>query len=300
MSIGGELQGLRNGTNGASRAPVRPYAVVAGAPYDDPMSKVLGLDAKTSSVGAWFGFTSAGTLALVWLMAIALLVAWWRSAHATVAAGPDEQIEILRDEAPPPPPPPPQETKVEPAVAPPPKAHEAPPPPPPPAQAAKVLTQEPKPDEPIDLTGNTIVQGNADSFAGGFTAGNGTNTTAVKTMPSPTGVPGGTGVPQANPPPPAAPKVSKARAASLGGGSEWSCPFPAEADTAQVDEAVVTIEVDVRADGSPGGVKVLRDPGNGFGREARRCAMSRRYSSALDDDGNAIAGPFKVNVRFSR
>jgi protein TonB len=300
MSISGDVRGITNGgANGASHAPARPYAVAAGAPYFDPMSKVLGLDAKTSSVTAWFGFTSAGTLALVWLMAMALVVAWWRNAHATIASGPDEQIEILRDDPPPPPPPLPQETKVEPAVAPPPKAHEAPPPPPAPAQAAKVLTQETKPDEPIDLTGNTIVQGNADSFAGGFTAGNGTNANAVKTMPSPTGVPGGTGAPQAPAPSPP-PKVSKARAASLGGGSEWSCPFPAEADTAQVDEAVVMIEVDVRADGGPAGVKVLRDPGNGFGREARRCAMSRRYSTALDDDGNPIAGTFKVNVRFSR
>ena len=38
------------------------------------------------------------------------------------------------------------------------------PPPPAPAQAAKVLTQEPKPDEPVDLTGNTIIQGNADTL----------------------------------------------------------------------------------------------------------------------------------------
>src|SRR5258708_7832339 len=142
MAISGDVQGIRNGTNGAARAPVRPFAVAAGAPYDDPMSKVLGLDAKTSSVAAWFGFTSAGTLGLVWLMALALVVAWGRSGHVTTTLGADEQIEILHDE--PPPPPPPQETKVEPAAMPQPKAtpHEAPPPPTP-AQAAKVLTQEP-------------------------------------------------------------------------------------------------------------------------------------------------------------
>jgi len=56
-----------------------------------------------------------------------------------------------------------------------------------------VLTAESKPDEPLDLTGNTIVTGNADTFAGGFTAGNGTNPNAVHSMPSPSGVPGGTG-----------------------------------------------------------------------------------------------------------
>jgi protein TonB len=163
-----------------------------------------------------------------------------------------------------------------------------------------VLTQEPKPDEPVDLTGNTFVTGNADAYAGGFTAGNGTSATAVHTTPSPTGVPGGTGAPQA---PPARPvhKQSLAREASLGGGSEWSCPFPPEADTAQIDEASVMLTVDVRPDGAPAGVRVVSDPGNGFGREARRCAMGKRYSPKLDDDGNPVAGttrPFRVH--FSR
>ena len=40
-------------------------------------------------------------------------------------------------------------------------------------------------------------------------------------------------------------KEDKSRRASLGPGGEWHCPFPAEADTAQVDEAVVMIQVDV-------------------------------------------------------
>jgi protein TonB len=193
------------------------------------------------------------------------------------------------------------ETKPEPAPAPPARAvpHEAPPPPPAPAQAAKVLTAEPKPDEPVDLTGDTIVQGNADSFAGGFTASNGTNTNAVHTAPSPTGVVGGTGAPQAAP----APQVQAkdlSRAASLSGSSDWNCPFPPEADTAQVDEAAVVLQVDVRPDGTAGAVRVLGDPGNGFGREARRCAMSRRYTTSLDHDGNAIAGttkPFRVHFQ---
>ncbi len=234
-------------------------------------------------------------------MGLALIVAWWRAAHAGVLIH-DEEIEVTREEAPPPPPPPPQTAEPEPKAPPPPAAHvtphEAPPPPPTPAQAAKVLTQEPKPEEPVDLTGNTFVTGNADAYAGGFTASNGTNTNAVHTMPSPTGVPGGTGAPQAPPPPP---KVDRSRTASLGGGGEWNCPFPAEADTAQVDEAYVTLQVDVRADGSPTAVRVLSDPGNGFGREARRCAMGKRYSTALDVDGNPIEGttrPFRVH--FSR
>jgi protein TonB len=260
---------------------------------------VLGLDAKTSGLAAWFGFTSAGTLLLVWLMGLALLLAWWRATHVTRHLDATEEIEILKDEAPPPPPPPvvEPENKPDPAparVTP----HEAPAPPPAPAQAAKVLTAESKPDEPLDLTGNTIVTGNADTFAGGFTAGNGTNPNAVHSMPSPSGVPGGTGTPHAAPPPPPGPDLS--RAASLSGGSQWSCPFPPEADTAQVDEAFVSLKVDVRADGTPTAVAVLQDPGNGFGREARRCAMNKHYQSALDHDGNAIPGAWKARVHFSR
>lgn len=284
------------GTNGVSQAS-RSFGVAAADAYDDPMSKVFGLDAKTSTWGALFGFTSGGTALAAAGLALASIIAWMHATAPETPTKPDE-VEILRDEAPPPPPPTAAPAPEPKAVAPRP-AREAPPPPPAPAQAAKVLTAEPKPDEPLDLTGNTIVQGNADSYAGGFTTGNGTSNTAVSAMPSPTGVPGGTGQVQAPPPPPPGP--DRSRTASLGGGSEWSCPFPAEADTAQVDEAYVTLQVDVKADGSPSSVRVLSDPGNGFGREARRCAMNKRYSTALDHDGNAIAGTTKAfRVHFSR
>jgi periplasmic protein TonB len=286
--------------NGRGHTLVGELAIAGDVPYDDPMSRVLGLDAGTSGVKAWFGFTSAGTLLLLALMSLALGVAWWRAAHVKTAHDTTEEIEILRDETPPPPPVV-EEIKPE-AVAAPrsPATHEAlPPPPPAPAQASKVLTQEPRPDEPVDLTGNTIVTGNADTYAGGFTAGNGTNANAVRAMPSPTGVPGGTGAPQAAPAPVQGPDLS--RTAALGGGSEWSCPFPPEADTAQIDEAYVTLQVDVRADGTPAAARVLADPGNGFGREARRCAMNRRYATALDHGGQAVAGTTKaIRVHFSR
>jgi len=286
--------------NGRGQPSVSRLATAAAVPYDDPMSRVLGLDAKTSGLMAWFGFTSAGTLLLVWLMALALGVAWWRATHVSAAHDPTEEVEILRDETPPPAPPVVDEPKPEPAAPQRAVTHEAlPPPPPAPAQAAKVLTEEPKPDEPVDLTGNTIVTGNADNFAGGFTAGNGTNANAVHAMPSPTGVPGGAGAPQAAPAPIQGP--DRSRTAALGGGSEWSCPFPQEADTAQVDEAYVTLRVDVRPDGTPTAVRVLGDPGNGFGREALRCAMNRRYATALDHEGNAIPGTTKAfRVHFSR
>ena len=62
-------------TNGRGHAPTPAFATAGAVPYDDPMSKVLGLDAKTSVLAAWFGFTSAGTVLLVWVMGLALLLA---------------------------------------------------------------------------------------------------------------------------------------------------------------------------------------------------------------------------------
>src|SRR3984957_1835283 len=93
---------VQQSANGRGRG-VPAFAM--SVPYDDPMSKVLGLDAKTSGLAAWFGFTSAGTLLLVWLMALALGVAWWRATHVSRSRDATEEIEILRDEPPPPPPP---------------------------------------------------------------------------------------------------------------------------------------------------------------------------------------------------
>jgi periplasmic protein TonB len=283
------------GTNGASRGSI----AYAEAFDDDPMSKVLGLDAKTSSLAAWFGFTSGGTLLAAALVALASVVAWLHTVRTQ--ADRVEEIEVIRDEPPPPPPPVAEaqpEPEAKPAAPPPPRAHE-PPPPPAPAQAAKVLTQEPTPNEPVDLTGNTIVQGEADAYAGGFTTANGTGTNAVRSMPVPGGVAGGTGTAPAPPSPPPGPDLS--RKASLAGAGEWRCPFPPEADTAQVDEAWVTLQADVRADGTPTQVRVLKDPGNGFGREARRCAMNRHWSTALDHDGTPIPGSTgPVTVHFTR
>jgi protein TonB len=289
----------RRSTNGSARAGLGSLATAGGAPfaYDDPMSKVLGRDANVSTFRAWFGFTSGGTLLMVALMALASVVAWVHAMRERTDASTPGEIEVMKED--PPPPPPPQaepETKEE--QAPPPRAtpREAAPPPTP-AQAAKVLTSEPDPNEPVDLTANTIVTGNATDFPGGLTASNGTGTNAVRSLTSPTGVPGGTGAPAA-PPAPAGP--DRTRAASLGGGAEWNCPFPPESDTAQIDEAYVTVQVDVRPDGAPGTVRIVSDPGNGFAREARRCAMGKHYQTAMDHDGNPVAGTFKVKVHFSR
>ena len=285
--------------NGARQRPA--LAAAGGAPslYDDPLSKVLDLDAKTSGAGAWFGFTSGGTLLMIAFMALASVVAWLHRKHEMEAVSAPQEIDIMRDETPPPPPPPTAEpeAKPEPAPPPPPHARELPPPPPAPAQAAKVLAQEPTPDEPIDLTGNTIVEGNAEAYAGGFTSGNGTNVHAVRALPSPSGVPGGTGPVRAAPVP-AGPDLSRP---AMSAERDWHCAFPPEADTDQIDEAYVTLQVDVRADGTPAGVHVVQDPGNGFAAAARRCAMSMPFTAALDREGHAIAATTqRIRVHFTR
>lgn len=292
------VRGAERLVNGAARARAGVDSFTAAAAYDDPMSKVLGLDSKNTGLAAWLGFTSGGTLLFAGLTALVLVTAWWHTMQAHIAAASKpEEIEILRDETPPPPPPPVAESKPE--MAPPvahPAAHE---PPPPPAQAAKVLTAEPKPDEPVDLTGNTIVQGNAETYAGGFTTANGTGTTAARTAPGPSGVPGGTGPVQTAAPAAAPVGPDLSRHASIGN-HEWRCPFPSEADTAQIDEAYVTLRIDVRADGSADSVRVVADPGNGFGREARRCATSMRYTTELDRQGSPTPATITTRVHFQR
>jgi periplasmic protein TonB len=287
----------RRPMNGARGVHVLAAASGASPAYDDPMTKVFGLDAQASGPLAWVGYFLGAIALLLGLMvsarAIALVLAL--NEPMAVASPPPQEIDVVRDELPPPPPPEP-EAKSEPA--PPPRAtpHEAPPPPAP-AQAGKVLTQEPDPNEPVDLTGNTIISGNAEAYAGGVTASNGTSKNAVRGLTSPSGVPGGTGKPQ----PSAPPGPDRSRAPSLANGLLWSdCPFPPEADTAQIDEAYVTIEVNVRTDGTPARAAVLSDPGNGFGRETVRCALARRYNAALDHDGNPIAAGFKVRIHFTR
>jgi outer membrane biosynthesis protein TonB len=300
MPDGSGRQTFRNGRGSAT---IGGLAVADGAAaYDDPMSKVLGLDAQSSGPLQWVVYT-LGALALLLGMAVTARVVTVilasMDAQAQAVALEPQEIDVMRDDPPPPPPAPaPEETEAKPDPAPPavkPAAHEAPPPAPAPAQAAKVLAQEPDPNEPVDLTGNTIIQGNADSYAGGTTTANGTSARAVRSLASPDGVPGATGAPAAK----ASSGPDRSRTATPVN-TDWNAPFPPEADTAQIDETYVTLQIDVRADGTPSAVTVLVDPGNGFGREARKYALTQRYNPAFDHDGNPIPTRMKTKVHFSR
>ncbi|MBX3186600.1 MAG: hypothetical protein KF819_06280 [Labilithrix sp.] len=202
-------------------------------------------------------------------------------------------------EKPPEPEPPKEEPKEEPKLVKQAPKDEPPPPPPAAADAAKVLTADPPKDEPVDLTkDNTFLSGNADTALGGQTQIGGKATAPTyNTAAVATGVPGGTGAAAAPPPV----KVDRSRAARIANLANLErCPFPAEADSEQIDEATVGIEVKVSLDGRAETVAITRDPGHGFGREARKCALREKYNAALDVDGNAIPGVFRVNFRFSR
>ncbi len=224
-------------------APWIATTAASGDPYDDPMSKVLGLDAKTSTFRAWFGFTSGSTAMLAAFMVLTSALAWMQALRERQAATIPIELDVAREEAPPPPPPPEKTAAADPAPAParPVAPRESAPPPPSPAQAAKVLTREADPNEPVDLTGDSIVQGAADSYAGGFTSGTGNNPNAVHAAPAATGVAGGTG--------PVAPRVQASAgpdwsrpASCVSAGAAWNAPFPPEADALQVDDAFVVLQ----------------------------------------------------------
>jgi protein TonB len=211
-------------------------------------------------------------------------------------------------EQPPPPPPPPPEPETPPppepapTAPPPPRAAQPQPaehaPPPAAAEAGKVLTAEPDPDEPVDLTGNTFIQGTGDSYAGGVTSSTGTSKAAVRDVRatgngvgtgsgSAKGVAGGTGPDLSTP----------ARPAS---GSWDHCGFPQEAEVEQVNQAKVSIAVTITADGRAQSVSVMQDPGFGFGALAKRCALRERFNPAKNRLGEPVSATQVITINFFR
>ena len=144
------------------------------------------------------------------------------------------------------------------------------------------------------MTDQGFVSGNGDRFAGGQTAADGTAKTAVGSLLA-RGA-GAAAPPPRHPPPPPPPDLSRpARPTSLA----WNCGFPPEA--ADVNHARVVITVTVGPDGSPRSARVDSDPGNGFGRVARSCAMGKHYEPGRDRSGSPTTTstpPFVV--RFDR
>jgi periplasmic protein TonB len=185
----------------------------------------------------------------------------------------------------PPPPPPPPLTPPAPHIAEPAirehthvaAAHHAPAAP---AQAGKLAAAS---ESPLDFTGSAFVVGSGPSYAGGSTTSSGTNRQPVSG--------------------PVAPKTSgdsgrsRARPVSLDQAT-WSCPWPAEADAREVDQETVVIRVAVSPDGRPDRVDIVEDPGFGFGRAARQCALATRFGAARNAAGEPVAAlspPIRVH-----
>ncbi len=273
-------------------------------PYGtDPLDRVLYLGgrATTTIVVALFLALGLHGVAAARAALVSLeLVRWSRDMQARISDRlvSSYDIEAVKPPEPPPAPEPPPPEKEEPK-APPPQAaaNEPPPPPPAAAQAGKIIAAEPDPNDPVDLTGG-FVNGNGASFTGGVTQAGGTSLTPVTNSNArANGVPGGTGGPQAAPVATAV-GPDRSRAAGLSGSSDWKCDWPAEADSEQIDDAFVMVEVMVGPNGRAQKVNVLKDPGHGFGRNARSCAMRESFTAPLDREGNPIAGmtkPFRIH-----
>jgi periplasmic protein TonB len=95
--------------------------------------------------------------------------------------------------------------------------------------------------------------------------------------------------------------LDHSRAPQLAGSAQWSdCPFPSDAYDAGVESGTVKLQVRINASGGVDAVSVLSDPGYGFGHEARRCAMRKRWQAGLDREGKPIAAVAIVNARFAQ
>jgi protein TonB len=153
-----------------------------------------------------------------------------------------------------------------------------------PAQTAQVIAQDPA-APPLDFIASTFVSGKAATYAGGASSSAGT---------SPHAVDGRAIAPAAGDP------DSRRRTVSLDE-SAWSCPWPSEAEGAEIHLEMVVLRVFVRSNGSAGEVKIVSDPGAGFGPAARACALRTHFRPALDDGGAAMAAwSPPIRVRFVR
>jgi protein TonB len=143
-------------------------------------------------------------------------------------------------------------------------------------------------DVPEDFTSGDFVSGNG--VAGGVVGGvlGGVAGGVVGGVPG--GVVGGVGVP-AGPPAPATP-------AKVHG--PVTCAFPPESDDDKVDAARVVLRLTVEANGKASSVKVLADPGHGFGRAARGCALGFKYDPAKDGNGAPMKSDTTLVIRFQR
>jgi periplasmic protein TonB len=276
-------------------------ATTARGDIRDAPQSLLDAPARRSPGGVLLAGLGATALH-VFLAGLALAATSWPQERARSApAAQISQLVEIESEPPPPPPPPPEPEPQKPEPPPPPRAapiklpRAAAPAPakeeaaPAAAEAAKLVVQEPAP-QVLDF-GETFVQGQAATAAGGWSANGGTAKQAVRNGNARAdGVEGGKGTLAAD----------YSREPNLAEGGRWDCPFPEEADSEGLDQALVTLQVRIAADGDVDQVAVVKDPGFGFGREARRCALRKRWQAGRDRSGQPITASRLLNVRFQR
>lgn len=196
------------------------------------------------------------------------------------------------DVAAPAPPPPPERAVVERHVRAPAMRDRSAAPAPEVGRAASVVAPEPDPGAPLDLTGDAIVTGQATAFAGGVTTSAGTNAAPSRAGAAATTTGAGDAV--------LATAIDRASPVSLES-EKWSCPWPREADSEQIDEQTVILRVIVDAGGAAERAAVLADPGHGFGAAAVACALRTRFVPARGRGGEAVrATSPPIRVRFTR
>jgi periplasmic protein TonB len=254
---------------------------------------------ETRYLGASGG---VGAIALHALLAFLALGAV--SAPARVVETLEGGIDWI-DVEPPPAEPPPRVEPPAPVKTPKVSSDRAPPPTPTAPSASAAPSEEAKPsaaeagqvlaaEELVDF-GESFVVGRGTRYAGGTTDAAGTSTIAVRQVGA-----RGTGSGQGNGGSGAKPTRNLTRPPTLKGGASWDCPFPHEADDEGIHQAVATIEVRVVATGKVSAVSVLVDPGNGFGRAAKRCALNKDWSPGTNAEGLPVESTTTVRVRFER
>lgn len=271
----------------------------------DPLAAVLVLGDRAVRVGAILGILLAflthgagAARAMASLREMSLSVQEMRAGihdflwtMYDVDLEPPKPIDKPKEPDPPPAPDPEPVAIPAPKAAPAPKEEDPYEPPPAPAQASKIITapEDPAEEKIEDLTDQGFVTGDGTGPGYGVVSAAGTSSAPTWNPHAKVGgTPGGKGTGDVRPPPPPPPTKDLSRSATVAGSTSWDCPFPAEADAEQIDSALVTVVVTVRSDGTPQSVKVISDPGHGFGRQARICALGKRYTPGLDRGGAPI------------
>lgn len=257
--------------------------------------------------------TSSLTLAVCFMIAALAHAAFGFGVRVEPPPAPVTRVTEI-ELAPPPPPPPEPPPVVEPEPPPPvadtvptaPAPKSALPAAPAAARAGALMTAKPDdakpptPEAPVEF----VTDPNGTSYGGGVVQRGGTSDFGQKGAIAGGGAPTATGrAPAAPGPAPKSdgitPAANLSRAAKLTEVDACRGYYPSEAVD---DAATATLTVVVRPGGDVASVSVLAETpaGQGFGRAARACLLTKRFSPALDRAGQAVTAATTMNVRFSR